>query len=272
MARKSKISNQELFTPDQNLIDKFESWVKKNKVQSDPYVTGMRSVLQTGEDIQPWAELNPLDLLPAPQTPGNARLRKISNYLTILRNVMVFFPVALTWIAVSKSTSAFATYTEQNRSAVVNFLEFWQNGYGVLGKSWTIGHVAFLDFAIILLVIALTLVVAYLHEKENSDVLKENILAENERLSLGLSLFQFLYSHRNVKVEQINPLIAQAIKNLGQTAKAMEKTSKVLNKDINSIPNNRQVIAEIKKINSRKPKKSKDAEFDFDFNLPNFEL
>jgi hypothetical protein len=82
--------------------------------------------------------------------------------MSVLRNSLVFLPVALTWFAISKATSAFALYTSDNSLSVVNFLDFWENGYGVLASRWALSNVATLDFEIILLIIALTIAITFL--------------------------------------------------------------------------------------------------------------
>jgi hypothetical protein len=169
--------------------------------------------------------------------------------LTIIRNVLVFAPVALTWLAVSKATTAFAEYTKANADAVVNFLEFWQDGYGILGSEWTIGHVGLLDFYIIAVVIALTLVTALMTNRHQREQRTHVAKLDNARIALGLKLHAYLYSQRKVTPETINARVAASVKNLQVTSKSMSQASKDLRKDINSIPSNKQVLAEIKKLN-----------------------
>ena len=137
----------------EDLVGELESWGAANRVSKDPYVAGLLNAMRTGEGLAAYSELSPVEYLPQPENRTDDRAQKIATYLTIIRNILVFFPVALTWIAVSKSTTAFAAYVTANKGSVVNFLEFWQDGYGVLSRSWTIGHIAFLDFAIIMSVL-----------------------------------------------------------------------------------------------------------------------
>jgi hypothetical protein len=235
-------------TAEQSVDHALEQWASAYRVDNDPYVLGLLAAIKNGSDLAAYAELNPLDYLPTPIHAGNERSSSLQNIFTIIRNILVFFPVALTWIAVSKSTTAFASYTEANKSAVVNFLEFWQNGYGVLAKSWTIGHVAFLDFAIIVAVIALTLVVAFMQNKNVAAAKAHLLKSEADRTALGLKLHLYLHEHRAVTPSTINTALARAVKDLAETAKSLEKSSKVLQKDISQIPSNRQVLTEVKRL------------------------
>ena len=232
----------------EDLAASLEHWASAYKVSSDPFVIGLSQAIKSGDDLAAYSELNPLDYLPTPIHAGNERSSSLQNILTIIRNILVFFPVALTWIAVSKATSAFGDYTEQNKAAVVNFLEFWQNGYGVLGKSWTIGHVAFLDFFVIMTVIALTLVTAFMHNRHMTNTKTHHSKSETERTALGLKLHLYLHEHRAVTPTTISASVARAVKDLAETAKSLEKSSKVLQKDISQIPSNRQVLTEVKRL------------------------
>ena len=233
----------------QELLLELNSWASISKVTNDPYVNALANALETGEDIESIAEINPLDYLPHPEFTAGARRLKINNILTIIRNVLVFAPVALTWLAVSFATTAFAEYTKANADAVVNFLEFWQDGYGILDKKWTIGHVGLLDFYLIAVVIALTLITALMTDRHQREQRTHVAKLEDKRLVLGLKLHSYLYSQRKVTPETVNARVAASVKNLHASSKSMAQASKDLRKDINSIPSNKQVLAELKKLN-----------------------
>jgi hypothetical protein len=233
----------------QELLLELTSWASTGKVTNDPYVRALTHALETGEDIESIAEINPLDYLPHPEFTAGARRLKINNILTIIRNVLVFAPVALTWLAVSFATTAFAEYTKANADAVVNFLEFWQDGYGVLDKKWTIGHVGLLDFYLIAVVIVLTLITALMTTRHQQEQKTYVARLDDKRTELGLKLHSYLYTQRKVTPETVNARVAASVKNLQTSSKSMAQASKDLRKDINSIPSNKQVIAEIKKMN-----------------------
>jgi hypothetical protein len=233
----------------EELLTELNSWASISRVTNDPYVRALAKALETNEDIEAIAEINPLDYLPHPEFTAGARRLKINNILTIIRNVLVFAPVALTWLAVSKATTAFAEYTKANADAVVNFLEFWQDGYGILASEWTIGHVGLLDFYLIAIVIALTLITALMTNRHQREQRTHVAKLDDARIELGLKLYAYLHSQRKVTPETVNARVAAAVKNLQTTSKSMSQASKDLRKDINSIPSNKQVLAEIKKLN-----------------------
>jgi hypothetical protein len=145
---------------------------------------------------------------------------------------LVFAPVALTWLAVSKATTAFSVFTQANTDAVVNFLEFWQTGYGVLAPEWTIGRVGLLDFYLIAIVIALTLITALIGERHIREERAYVSKLETKRVEIALKLHTYLYAHRKLTPEIVNARVSASVKNLQATSKAMAQASKELTRDI----------------------------------------
>jgi hypothetical protein len=214
------------------LISEIKTWASINHCEGDALVLTLLEDLESGQDLDAWASLASFEILPPVEYKAGDKRIRLANIISIIRNILVFVPVALTWIAVSKATTAFEQYTTANPSAVVNFLEFWQNGYGVLSKDWTIGHVAFLDFAIIAIVIALSLVVSFM-ELQHKKTMRTVVAAlQNERLSLGIKIFKYLHSQKSATLQVVNASVASSIRNLLATSKEMAKTSKELAKDV----------------------------------------
>ena len=248
IARKSA-SRRKADEQSQELLLDLNSWARSSRVTNDPYVKALSRALETNEDIESIAEINPLEYLPQPEFTAGERRLKINNILTIFRNVLVFAPVALTWLAVSKATTAFSQFTKANEDAVVNFLEFWQDGYGVLAEEWTIGKVGLFDFYLIAIVIALTLITALMTDRHQREQRTQVAKLDEKRIELGLKLHAYLFTQRKVTPETVNARVANSVKNLQVTSKAMAQASKELRKDINAIPSNKQVLAELRKLN-----------------------
>ena len=176
-----------------NLANRISSWGQQRGVAQDPYLTELSNSLNQNRDLSAWSGIDPLAFLPHPEPKSGSLFMQISRYVSIARNVSVFFPVALTWEAVSKATSAFGEYTRINSTATVNFLEFWQDGYQTLSKFWTIGRVASLDFILVLLVIALSItasVFGVLGSNRNNNEVTE---IEQERTEIAVAIKEALF-------------------------------------------------------------------------------
>lgn len=221
--------------PNKELIDEITSWARRNGSSNDAIITTLLNDLSQMSDLSSWASLPTIELLPPINAPKADAKITLANRIAIIRNILVFAPVALTWIAVSKATAAFGAYTSANKTAVVNFLEFWQNGYGVLAKEWTIGQVAFTDFAIITLVIILSLTVSFM-EIQHKRILSTDVARrENERIELGIKLHKYLDSKRTSTPEVVNANVSNAVRNLLSASKDIAKATKELSKDIKKV-------------------------------------
>jgi hypothetical protein len=228
IARKSRISTEHL-----EVADQISSWSSKYKVTNDPYVSGLVADLREEKNLAMWATLDPLAYLPEPAISEGYSAIKWTRLLTVLRNVLVFAPVALTWYAVGQATTAFSKYVGIHGTDVVNFLDFWQNGYDTLAKEWTIGRVATLDFLIIFLVIALTLSVSILGKR--GSVLQEANENEidRERVRVAVLIAGYLFDKKSVTNLTMNQSMANVLNkllnasgDLAATAKSLEKTTK----------------------------------------------
>lgn len=203
-------------------------WAVNNGVDSDHIVQSLIQDLAGEENLAIWAGMDPFEYLPQPHPTLGSRMFSWAKTAASIRNVMVFVPVAITWEAVSKATVAFAKFVETNNATTVNFLEFWQNGYDVLDKFWTIGNVASLDFVIILGVIALSLVATYLNARGSSINKVEMAQIEAERLEVALALKMYLYSMREIDKTNVKEGIASSVSALLAATSTLAKTAKQL--------------------------------------------
>jgi hypothetical protein len=208
------------------LAEKLRGWMLIRNVKSDPFLKNLIESLETGKNLHIWAELNPLEYLPHPDASGHLRKQSLVRIFTIIRNVLVFAPVALTWAAVSEATTAFAKYTAENANAVANFLDFWQNGYGYLASHWKIGHVAQLDFVIIMIVIGLTLYVSFASHRVNSSRVLEERKLDQERAALALEITLEIHDKKKITAVTMNQSLAGSISRLVTSTKALETAAK----------------------------------------------
>jgi hypothetical protein len=232
MVNARKTSSKVKSIKNEELAHELLSWAKEHKVDQDPYVCGLHAALENNSDLAMWSTLVPLEYLPLTESAAGSREITLNHFLSISRNILVFIPVALTWAAVGKATTAFAVYVEANPNSVTNFLEFWQNGYGVLGEKWTIGYVANLDFLLISAVILLTMVTSYLGRKGSKIRKIGQRKADAERMRLGLALTEFLYTKRAVTPSTLNQNVSTSITSLRNATKSLEKNMAAHNKAV----------------------------------------
>ena len=231
----------------QVLANSLQSWAEQYQLGDDPYVAGLTAAVSNRKNLPMWASLNPLEYLPHAKVRSNPQLHLITLIMTIVRNALVFLPVALTWFAISKATSAFATYTANNTLQVVNFLDFWENGYGVLSKTWSLSSVASLDFLIILFIIFLTVTITLIEKRTKR--LRDTEISEldEDRVRLAISISTYLFGQQKVTNVTMNQSLAKALRDILNSTDSLDRTSKELNKTVKAIPTNRELLTEIKK-------------------------
>ena len=215
----------------QKLIARLVKWANMRNVMDDPYLLNLINDIEENRNISFWHTQDPLELMPEVENTEGSNFIKWSRIISTIRNTLVFLPVAITWKAVSLATAGFAEFVSTNNATPVNFLEFWQNGYGYLSKFWTIGAVAEIDFLIILLVIFASLLSNILlanGSKANSFMAE---LLEKERISLAMNIKKFLFDTKPSSVTTINSDVLIAVERLtngiGELNKATDNISKL---------------------------------------------
>jgi hypothetical protein len=218
------------------LVEKINSFTSIHRVTGDPYLDGLREAIETKKNLHVWAELDPLDYLPHPDAKSHQSRSRLVRIITVIRNVLVFAPVALTWAAVGQATTGFSKYIDQNGADVVNFLDFWQNGYEILDDKWKIGEVARLDFLMIVLVIILTLYVSQAGHTAEKLRDTEEAAIDRERIALAIEIHAQLHDKRKITNVTMNASLAGSISRLVNATHNLEDASKVLEKASRKIP------------------------------------
>ena len=235
-------------TEAQILSNHIQSWATAHGAEGDIYLSQLKIALDERKNWPMWASLDPLQFLPNPELTGQTRLNRLNFILTAIRNGLVFTPVALTWLAISKATAAFAVFSTKNPNGVANFLDFWEKGYGILDKAWSIGNVAFFDFLIILMIISMTLATTILGRRiqEARELSLSKI--DHERTALALDISEFFFDKQRVTNVTMNQGLAKAIRDLMNATEAVSKSASELNKTVKALPSYKELISEIKNI------------------------
>jgi hypothetical protein len=220
----------------ETLSSSIYSWIARHKIVNDPYLSGLQEAISNKKDLHIWAELDPNTYLPHPETSVGFAKERLVRIVTVIRNVLVFAPVALTWAAVSAATSGFSQYIKDNGADVVNFLDFWQNGYGILGNEWRIGNVARLDFVIVVLVILLTLYVSQVGYTVESLKRSAEDAIDSERLALAIEIHAALHDKRKISNVTMNASLAGAISRLVSATGNLEDASREIEKATRKLP------------------------------------
>ena len=205
------------------LAELIEQWARKHNCATDAYVSSLMSALAKNENLAMWSTTDPFDLLPYPEVTRGSRIKRVVKTFTLWRNAMVFAPVAFTWLAVGQATSAFEVYTNENLNATVNFLQFWQNGYGLLDEKWRIGTVAITDATLVFIVIGLTIAITYLSTRSKELNFQEEKLLIQERIQIAIAIKEYLHTKQTISKLSLNQGVATAIENLVEATERLKR-------------------------------------------------
>ena len=220
------------------LVSEIRKWAADNEVSNDPYVTQLSQDLSQRKRLTYWAASNPMELLPTTGAEAGSILRTASRVVLLVRNIAVFVPVALTWLAINKATDAFGVYAQSNSGSEVNFLQFWQSGGErgeLLSSFWRIQHIAFVDSLIIGVIILSTLVAGALSGRANGIASRRQKQADLSRTALAISIGRALHGNRSASPESIGEALALALSDLGEAARNVAVATNRLESSTSSI-------------------------------------
>lgn len=237
------------------LLELLSQWSIKHNLSEDPYLNAMKKTIENG---LPLGVLNELDVekhLPRPKSLKGSKLIKTAKNLAILRNILVFVPVAITWKAISEATKAFARFVSSQNVAPVNFLEFWQNGYGELYSFWKIGNVADVDYLLILTIITSTLLSTLLLNLGKNLDYKTQLLYDQEREIVIFEIKNVLFSPSTTTPEAIDKTLKKSLQDLSAAANAISvaasKLEKSMLKQNKDLEENQKIAREVKSFQSK---------------------
>lgn len=99
----------------QSALTELQAWATKWNCRADPYVVGLSNAISQRDDLTMWASLSPREYLPQPVlSTRSGIIETVSRLLTLVRNVLVFIPVAITWFAIGKASEAYGLFTADN--------------------------------------------------------------------------------------------------------------------------------------------------------------
>jgi len=217
------------------LAAKLREYGENYGLEEDPYLEGLSDAIAEGKNLAVWASNDVMTLMPHPDV--EVVEGPLYSAMVLIRNVLVFVPVALTWLAVGKATTAFSIYTSRSAAtSVVNFLQFWQNGYGLLSREWTLSRVAQFDFYIIATVILLTFVTPFMNRSSIRRVARFEQDAMRERLTLVIEVESFLFDKRRVTTESMDSTLVQSFERVVEASRNLAEASKSIESGLKNLP------------------------------------
>jgi hypothetical protein len=244
--RKTKSSRDFL-----DLAEKVQMWAVTNNLGDSAQIQDLMEDLRERRNWHYWSSVRAGEIIPEIKSSKLAAIRARYRQVLFLRNLMVFLPVTFTWIAISEASSAFSEFTTVNQSSVVNFLQFWQDGFGFLSPIWRLSTVALIDFFILAFIMVLTVLLHGLSSR--TEVLRQQEISFNagERESLARELYDFFQRNQTISTLTIDRTLVRAIRDLDKATQNLERLTRDLGKSVKEFPTYLTVIREVKNFSSR---------------------
>lgn len=208
--------------PLRDLAIRITEFAKRYQLLNDAYLSNLIKSLVNKNNLHIWAEINPFEHFPRASAKKHILITNITKVMTIVRNVAVFIPIAVIWRAVGEATTQFEIYVSENSGAITNFLTFWQNGYGYLEEEYTIGHVAFVDFLIIVGIIVLTFILNITDAVANSIKENEEAVLDKERDSLCFQLIEETSAYRKIDANSLEKTFYKIISEVNRSIEELK--------------------------------------------------
>lgn len=230
------------------LISLISDWAKEHDLQDSSRVLSITRDLRECANWNYWASIPADEILPLPKMKRTARLQSLQKRFLFFRNLLIFLPVTITWIAISEASVSFSDYIEDNPGTLINFLQFWQNGYGYLGSVWRLSNIALIDFLILSAIIILTVFIQLLLDMVQKSESEELSNVSRDRDLICAQLFDFFSRNQRITVLNMSASITASLRDLTKSTKNLEKVSKDLRAVMREIRSLDRATVELKKV------------------------
>lgn len=239
------------------LAEKVSDWALSNNQFASNQIQNLITDLKSKRNWNYWSSLHPDEILPAIALVRSKGLRSRYRQILFLRNLLVFLPVTITWIAISEASSGFSELTADSEGVVVNFLQFWQDGYGYLNPIWRLSSVALIDFLILSLIMFLTIFLQFIGARAEKIESLEISAGSTSRQTLAREIYDFFSRNQKVTPLNFDRTLATALRDLSTSTANLEKITKELRVSVKGFPSYISVLREVKALD-RKVNKLRD--------------
>jgi hypothetical protein len=216
-------------------------WAAEEQADGDRAVQRLARAIESRQNLSMWANKDIDTFLPEPMPRSLRILTATAQVIFVVRNILVFVPILLTWRAIGAASVAFASYSSVIPVGTdINFLRFWQTGgvglipgavvppEAIVPESERLSQVAALVAGIIVAVIVLTLIASVIQAFNDYQEDRRAREAEQSRTAVVLSLESALYGYRQATPTSISETLAESLSALLQAAHQLGATAKQL--------------------------------------------
>ena len=200
--------------------DALRKWIVERSPTNAHILEQLESDLRKNQRLNEWGQFALEDLLRPPRRDTSRFIaHKVAAIVTFFRNLVLFIPVAVTWVAIERAAVKFSDKLELGINTT--FLEVWLND----DIFFTLATTAAIDAGLIGLLIVLTLVAQSFEVVADRSARQADESDERDFQSVLVNVGLFLHGFRSITPSALKSGLAEAVDNLRKSSEQLAAVS-----------------------------------------------
>ena len=195
--------------------DALRVWIDERQPENRHILERLESDLRSDKRLNEWGQFALEDLLRPPRRNlSEIFWHEVAGWVTFIRNIFLFVPVAITWFSIERAAKAYERIITSKSEKT--FLQVW-----LADADLTLQRTAFIDALIILLLIILTITSAGLEwfAERQVEIADEKDEADFREVLVNVGLF--LHGFRAITPSALKSGLAEAVGNLRKSSEQL---------------------------------------------------
>lgn len=199
-----------------------KSWMDEEgeNIRNREILEQLHSDISANRKMNEWGSF-PLDDLLRPPMRDFATLgaAKVANFVTVLRNLLLFVPVMVTWYAIEQASKSYVKVSGSGQT----FLQSWNE------ITWSLQRVAFTDALIIAILITLTLASHLLDARAEDQARSLDEKSDARFRTMMVKVGLYLHGFRQITPSALKGGLADAVNQLKAATDEMKDAAVGMN-------------------------------------------
>jgi hypothetical protein len=215
--------------------DSLRRWITESNPTNRAILERLEKDIRDDSQMERWAAFALEDLIRPPLAiAAETWQSRLARGIELFRNIVLFFPVMVTWFAIDFASDAYSNYLEKEwrpelGESSKSFLQIWNNPEKLdelLGLfKPTLQTIAFVDGILIVILILSTVLVHFFDAKaegiSRQKDLENDLALRGVMVDVGL----FLHGFRQITPSQLKSGLSEAVNSLARATESIRDTS-----------------------------------------------
>ena len=216
--------------------DSLRRWITESNPTNKAILERLERDIRDDSQMERWAAFALEDLIRPPLAVASETWQsRWARRIELFRNIVLFFPVMVTWFAIDKASNAYSDYLANewrpglsDGDLPQSFLQIWNDPSKLEKLVWfkpTLQSIAFIDGILILVLIGSTLLV-HLFDSRAEEIARNKDL-ENDLALRGVmvDVGLFLHGFRQITPSQLKSGLSESVNSLARATDAIRDTA-----------------------------------------------